>query len=216
MSDEVTRDVEASQALLQSKLNEISVGVLQRGPVSAARQKSDAAGARVRQLKESQKQLRARATELGDEIGRLTALCQDSLIEQFAGNKGLPDISKQLGSLPGLEVEHKLATQAATQIAEHLLPRAEIAEVRAVADHSAAQAGALREVAAERLRRTNELIAGAAEHEGEIAYDPAKTISGVLLAQAKQLDIVAGNHRRIAQEREQDYERVERQRGKAS
>jgi len=128
MSDEVTRDVEASQALLQDKLNEISVGVLERGPVSAASQKSDAAGARVRQLKESQKQLRVRATELDDEISRLTALCRDSLIEQFAGAKGLPDISKQLGSLPGLEIEHKLVTQAATQIAEHLLPKAEIAD----------------------------------------------------------------------------------------
>lgn len=211
MSDEVTRDVEASQALLQDKLNEISVSVLQRGPVSTASQKSDAAGARVRQLKESQKQLRARATELVDEISRLTALCQDSLIEQFAGNKDQPDISKQLRSLPALESEHKLVTLAAVQIAEHLLPKAEIAEVRAVADHSAAHAEALREVAAERLQRTNELIAGAAEHEGEITYDPAKTISGVLLAQAKQLDIVAGNHRKIAQEREQAYQRVQRQ-----
>jgi hypothetical protein len=216
MSDKDTRDVEASQALLQDKLNEISVSVLERGPVSAASQKSDAAAARVRQLRESQKQLRARATGLADEISRLTALCRDSFIEQFAGAKGLPDISKQLGSLPGMEIEHKLVTQAATQIAEHLLPKAEIAEVRAAADHSTAQADALREVAAERLRRTNELIAGAAEHEGEITYDPAKTISGVLLAQAKQLDTVAGNHRRIAQEREQDYEKTQRQRGKAS
>ena len=216
MSDEATQDVEASQALLQEKLNEISVSVLERGPVSAASQKSDAAGARVRQLKESQKQLRVRASELGDEISRLTALCQDSLIEQFAGAKGVPDISKQLGSLPGLQIEHKLVTQAATQIAELLLPKAEIAEVRAVADHSTAQADALREVAAERLRRTNELIAGAAEHEGEITYDPAKTISGVLLAQAKQLDTVAGNHRKIAHDREQDYERAQRQRGKSS
>jgi uncharacterized coiled-coil DUF342 family protein len=216
MSDEATQDVEASQALLQEKLNEISVSVLERGSVSAASQKSDAAGARVRQLKESQKQLRTRASELSDEISRLTALCQDSLIEQFAGAKGVPDISKQLGSLPGLQIEHKLVTQAATQIAEHLLPKAEIAEVRAVADHSTAQADALREVAAERLRRTNELIAGAAEHEGEITYDPAKTISGVLLAQAKQLDTVAGNHRKIAHDREQDYERAQRQRGKSS
>jgi hypothetical protein len=197
-------------------LKEISVSVLERGPVSAASQKSDAAGARVRQLKDSQKQLRVRASELADEISRLTALCQNSLIEQFAGNKDLPDISKQLRSLPGLESEHKLVTHAATHIAEHLLPKAEIAEVRAVADHSTAQADALREVAAERLRRTNELIAGAAEHEGEITYDPAKTISGVLLAQAKQLDTVAGNHRRIAQEREQDYEKAQRQRGNAS
>jgi hypothetical protein len=102
-------------------------------------------------------------------------------------------------------------TQAAAQIVEHLLPQAEIAEIRATADHSTAQAVALRDVAAERLRRTNELIAGAAEHEGEIAYDPAKTISGVLLAQAKQLDLVAGNQRRIAQEREQDYQRAQRQ-----
>jgi len=211
MSDEVTREVEGSQALLQGKLNEISASVLQRGPVSAASQKSDAAGARVRQLKESQKQLRARAPELADEIRRVTALCQDSLIEKFAGNKDLPDISKQLGSLPVLECEQKLVSQAVAQIAEHLLPKAEIAEIRATADHSSAQADALRDVAAERLRRTNELIAGAAEHEGEIAYDPAKTISGVLLAQAKQFDLVAGNQRRIAQEREQNYERAQRQ-----
>jgi hypothetical protein len=141
----------------------------------------------------------------------VTALCQDALIEKFAGNKDLPDISKQLGSLPALESELKLVTQAAAQIVEHLLPQAEIAEIRATADHSTAQAVALRDVAAERLRRTNELIAGAAEHEGEIAYDPAKTISGVLLTQAKQLDLVAGNQRRIAQEREQDYQRAQRQ-----
>jgi len=211
MSDEVTRDVEGSQALLQGKLNEVSVSVRQRGTVSAASQKSDAAGARVRQLKESQKQLRTRATELADEISRVTALCQDSLIEKFAGNKDLPDISKQLSSLPALHSELKLVTQAVAQIAEHLLPKAEIAEVRATADYSSVQADALRDVASERLRRTNELIAGAAEHEGEIAYDPAKTISGVLLAQAKQLDLVAGNQRRIAQEREQDYERAQRQ-----
>src|SRR5258708_1111383 len=211
MSDEVTREVEGSQALLQGKLNEISVSVRQRGPVSAASQKSDAAGGRVRQLKESQKQLRARATELAEEISRVTALCQDSLIEKFAGNKDLPDISKQVSSLPALESELKLVKQAAGEIAEELVEKGEIAEVRATADHCSAQADALRDVASERLRRTNELIAGAAEHEGEIAYDPAKTISGVLLAQAKQLDLVAGNQRRIAQEREQNYERAQRQ-----
>jgi hypothetical protein len=216
MSNEATRDIEAGQALFQDKLNEISERVLQRGPVSAAKLKSDEATTRVQQLKESQKQLRARATEINDEIGRLTALCQGSLIEKFAGGKDQPDISKHLGSLPALEYEHKLATRAAAQIAEHLLPKAEIAEVRAVADHSVAQADALREVAAERLRKTNELIAGAAEHEGEIMYDPARTISGVLLAQAKQLDTIAGNQRRIAHEREQEYVTTQRQKGKAS
>jgi len=64
--------------------------------------------------------------------------------------------------------------QAALQTAEHLLPKAEIAAVRAVADFSAVQADALREVAA---KRTNALMAGATEHEGETSCDPAKTLS---------------------------------------
>ena len=98
--------------------------------------------------------------------------------------------------------------QAALQTAEHLLPKAEIAAVRAVADFSAVQADALREVAA---KRTNALMAGATEHEGETSCDPAKTLSGVLLAQARQLDLAAGNQRRIAQEREQGYEGAQRQ-----
>src|SRR5258708_26762293 len=169
MSDEVTREVEGSQALLQGKLNEISVSVRQRGPVAGARQKSDAAGVRVRQLKESQKQLRARATEVGEEISRVTALCQDSLIEKFAGNKDLPDISKQVSSLPALESELKLVTQAAAQIAEHLLPKAEVAEVRATADPSPADGDALREFASHGLRRTHDLSAWGAEHVGDVS-----------------------------------------------
>jgi len=54
-------------------------------------------------------------------------------------------------------------------------------------------------------------MAGATEHEGEISCDPAKTLSGVLLAQTGQLDLAAGNQRRIAQEREQGYEGAQRQ-----
>ena len=189
-------------------MNEISASVLQQGPVSAASQKSDAAVTRVRQPTESQTQLRARSDELRDEISRLVELCRGSLIERFAGIKGLLDISKQLGSLAGLECELKVVAQAALRTAEHLPPKAEIAAVRAVADFSAVQADALREVAAE---RTHALMAGATEHEGEISCDLPKTLSGVLLAQARQLDLAAGNQRRIAQEREQGYEGAQRQ-----
>ena len=215
MDPKITRD-EPGQALFQDKLNEIFAGIFQRGPVSTASKDSAGASSRVEQLKQSQQRLRTRSTEINDEIRRLNALCPASLIEQFAGNKGQPDIAGHLRSLDSLEGELKIATQAAAQIAEHLLPKAEIAEIRAAADYSVVQAGALREVAAERLKKTNELIAGAAEHEGEITYDPARTISGVLLAQASQLETVAGNQRKIAGEREQDYLRIQREKGRTS
>jgi len=216
MSEKDTPNVEAGQALFQDKLNEIYARILQRNPVAGASQKADAAKSRVEQLKESKKRLVARATEISTEILKLNDLCQSSLIEQYAGSKDQPDVSQHLRSLPALECEHKIVTQATAQIAEHLQPKAEIDEIRAVADYSAAQAEALRDVASERLKKTNELIAGAAEHEGEITYDPTRTVSGVLQSQAGQLDTMARNQRRIADEREQDYLRIQREKGKLS
>src|SRR6185369_2266928 len=113
-----------------------------------------------------------------------------------------------------LEREHSVVTEAVVEIGEHLLPTAEVAELRAAAEFCSTQAKALREVTADRMDKTQKLMASAAEHEGEITYDPARTVSGVLLAQANQLEIEAANRRRIAHEREEEYLRVQRQKAK--
>ncbi|HKW97884.1 MAG TPA: hypothetical protein VJN43_09115 [Bryobacteraceae bacterium] len=213
MSDQDTRNVSAGQPF-QDKLNEIYTRLLQQTSVATANKNSEAAGKRVEQLKESRKKLVARAAELADEITKLAGECESSFIERYAGDQSQPDVSGKLGSLSALEHEHKIVTHAVAQITDHLLPKAEIQEIRAVADYSSAQAESLREVAAERLQKTQELIAGAKEHEGELAFDPAQTVSGVLQAQAAQLDTVAQNQRNIAHEREQEYLKMQRQQSK--
>lgn len=218
MAKPTGRDVEADegQAPPQDKLNQIFAGILQRSTVAAARQNADTAKARVGQLTESQQRLRARSAEISEEIRGLGAMCRRFLIEQYAGAENQPDVGEHLRRLPALEREHGVLTEAVVEIGEHLLPNAEVADLRAAAEFCSTQAEALREVTADRMDKTQKLMASAAEHEGEITFDPARTVSGVLLAQANQLEIEAANRRRIAHEREEEYLRAQRQKAKIS
>jgi len=197
-----------SGASIQDKLNEIRANILRKDVVSVANNQSEMAEKRIEQLKISRERLKARAAEISSETRQLNALCEEILTEKYAGETKQTDTSDHFHLLRDLETEHRIVKQAASRVTEHLLPKAEITGMRATAAFSKAQAVVMRDIAAERMSRTEELMAEAAQHEGEISYDPTRTVSGILIAQAQQLELTAGSQERVAYEREQDYSRT--------
>ena len=115
----------------------------------------------------------------------------DSLIE------GLPVTAAQLDTYVRLEAEHRATLRASERVVERLLPVAEINAMELQAEEFVAHARELRRVADERMKITARLLADAAEHEGEIAFDPRNTVSGMLTAEADELERVALDNRRV-------------------
>ena len=102
-------------------------------------------------------------------------------------------------------------TRANSRILEHLLPRAEIAELKRAAEHLTAKATALREAAAERIQKTAQMMAEAVEHEGGIVFDSMNTLSGEMQRQASELEGQAANYLNWAREREERYLQIAKQ-----
>jgi hypothetical protein len=91
---------------------------------------------------------------------------------------------------------------------ERLTPEAEMAHLEATAEVFLAHARELRRIAEERIRHTARLMADAAQHEGEIVFDPRKTVSGLLTLHAEELERRAADHLRWADEKRRQHERL--------
>jgi hypothetical protein len=193
---------------MQVQLDEIYERVLTSDAVAAACAAYREAQERVSALKRAQTSLTARAKQIFEELRALTASVRMSLIEAHAKGTKSRDLSEAIESVARLEREHKIISQANSHTLERLLPEADIRELGLAAEYCRVQADALRQVVAERIQRTAQLMADAAAYEGEIAFDPLKTLSGELQLQAAELDRKAENYRRWKGEREESYSKL--------
>jgi len=175
--------------------------------VEAARLAYEERVTRVAQLKAAQGKLVQDAKELSEGRREAARQIEDGLIEsKIDGRKWSP--SESLDRLAKLDAHHRLVTAANSKVLERLLPAAEIASLELAAAHYRTQASALREVAEDRLRKTTELMADAAEHEGSIVFDPTQTLSGILHQQAAELELQATNHQTWAEQRKEEHFRL--------
>lgn len=192
---------------LHRRAAEICTEVFAGEAVENARAEYEKQVERVALLKTAQARLVRQSKELSQARKELAAQLEDRLIEsQTAGSK--VSSIEGLKRLAQLDAEHRLTTLANSKILERLLPRAEILSLECASAHFRSQADALRVVAEDRLRKTTEMMADAAQHEGSIVFDPSQTLSGVLHQYADELDKQAANHRTWAQQRAEDHERL--------
>ena len=195
--------VSSDDEAFQKKLDAVFAEIAACGGVVEAREARDAAAGEVARLKLARSRLSDRAREIFDELRNLSAALDDALIEDAGG-----DLSKKLKGLGALEAEHRAVLRASSRVVEHLLPMAEIAELFRESEHLASRARALRGAASERIRKTAEMLADAAEHEGGIVFDSTNTLSGEMQRQAEELERQAANYAQWAKEREEQYRKM--------
>lgn len=193
---------------MQNQLNEIYERILAGASVAASGAAYEAGQERVARMKRAQASLTARAKRVFEDLKQAATCVRTNLVEAHAEGRESADISVTLQSIATLEQEHKAVTRANSHILEHLLPQADIQELGLAADYCKAKAQALREVAQERIQNTAKLMADAAAYEGEIAFDPLKTLSGELQIQASELERKAEEYLRWQSDRERDYARL--------
>lgn len=174
------------------------------GPSEALRQARE----RAQRLKASQAQLVARTRELSATVAQAHLAIEERLLAD-AGAK----IDRDLDRLVRAEAAHRVATRANRNLAERRIPEAEVEELSLTARFLDARAMALRAEAQLRLEKTAQLISQAAEFEGSIQFDPARTVSGGLTARAKEMETQAENYRRWAAERSDRHEKLLRETG---
>jgi hypothetical protein len=191
---------------MQKKLEAIYDDILSSSPVAQAYEAYQAAQKHVAKLKKAQARLTHRAREIFTNMGDIHEAIETELIE--SETRGL---SANLKALDALESEHRSVMRANSRLLEHLLPQAEIAELRRAAEHLNAKASAVRAAAAERIQKTAQMMAEAAEYEGGIVFDSMNTLSGEMQRQAGELERQAANYLNWAREREEQYLQLAKQ-----
>jgi hypothetical protein len=189
---------------MQRQVDEIYQRILAADPLAGTFDVYEAARNKVGGLKDSQSRLSARARFLFEALRESSAVVESALIEGRAEPAAVSRLIE-------IENEHRMVMRANSRILEHLLPQAEIEELERAADHLSSKAAAVRAVALERIHRTAELMAEAAEYEGGIVFDPVKTLSGELQIQAAEFERQAANYRRWAEERRNQYTAMSKQ-----
>jgi len=188
---------------MQKKLDAVYAEVLARGPVAASQEAHAVAQQNVAKLKNAQARLTRRAREIFDRSWEVCDSIEAALIESETAG-----VSAKLKTLDELESEQKAVSRANSRIVEHLLPRAEIAELRKAAEYLTAKASAVREAAAQRIAKTAQMMAEAAEYEGGIVFDSMNTLSGEMQRQASEFERQAANYLDWARQREEQYLRL--------
>jgi hypothetical protein len=111
---------------------------------------------------------------------------------------------KKLDELAAGEAQIRTLGQAIERLAEHLIPRAQIASLREESHALEARARALEGIAQERAEKVLEQLRGAVSEEMVLPVDLSKGVAGALLARAAGL-------KRLAVQVSDNADRIERQ-----
>jgi len=183
---------------LQQKLQQLIAEAEAAEPVAGLRAKREGAAEGVRTLKRAHAHLTQRSKEVLQSVRETESRIDDLLIDSPAN---AAELDKALKECSRRDTDYRAISRAILQIVERRLPLAEILQLEAEAEEQFALAHELSRAAQDRIRRTAEMLAQAAAHEGEIAFDSKKTASGHLLAHAAECERRAQECWRWADER---------------
>ncbi len=202
--------METFDQAITEKSEQICRDILASSELEPFRRATEACSRRAENLRGAQRFLIDYSRRLLDAREQASRQVDGALIEAaIAGAE--PGIAEHVSAFEQLRTAHEAASRAHRRIIEELLPLAEIDFLEAAAEELETQAAAVQAAAAERLRKTADLMAQAAEHEGSIVFDPAQTLSGALQSRAGILLRQAADHRRWARERKDRHERLVQQ-----
>jgi hypothetical protein len=151
-----------------------------------------------------------RVGELTQFLGDVAIKYVDELIESAAAGGKRPD-SKISTQIINSENEHRLSVRAIGRIAEHLIPKAEIAKLRAVADVERVRAYVMDRLANERGQRLMDAMGPAVAEEVSVQVDMKGGVAGMLLGLANQARLKANGHETEAKELQEKYDEQQRQ-----
>jgi hypothetical protein len=196
-----TEDEQVLAQDLQARVAEAVALAESGGPVCDALGAQKAAQDRLEQLRAAERALNRQAKESRDRIAQVSEKALENLVEAAASGKKLE--FKKLDELAAGEAQIRTLGQAIERLAEHLIPRAQIASLREEAHALEARARALERIAQERAEKVLQQLREAVSEEMVLPVDMSKGVAGALLARAAGL-------KRLAVQVSENADRIER------
>lgn len=198
----------AAEAITEKLKVELS-RVEQDERVIAARAALKEAETVVDRTQRAMRVINERAGELSKFLGNVAVTYVDSLIQSAANGGKRPD-SKISTRLIDAENEHRLSVRAIGRIAEHLIPQAEIAKLRAEAALEQVRAFVMDRLANERGQRLIAAMGPAVAEEVSVQVDTKGGVAGMLLDLASAARKNAYTRDKLADEAQEKYDEGQR------
>lgn len=194
---------------LQKRVAEALSAAEKQAEVVAATESQRACADRLERLRTSQGVLNQYAKDALEQLAKGSQAAIDTIIESAAvlekpGKPGKLDFQK-LGELATSENHSRYASRALEQIAEHLIPLAQIANLRGESHAMLAKARAIERIAQERAEKVLLRLRDAVTEEMVLPVDLSKGVVGALLSQADGLKRRAIQISESADEFERSY-----------
>jgi hypothetical protein len=205
---------------LQKRVAEALSAAEKLPEVVAATESQRAAAEHLERLRTSQRVLNQYSKDARERLAKNSQTVIDSIIESAAGigsagGKGKPEFGK-LAELTTGENHSRYASRALEQIAEHLIPLAQIANLRGESHAMLARARVIERIAQERAEKVLLRLRDAVTEEMVLPVDLSKGVVGALLARADGLKRRAVQISESADEFERSYtDRQRRKEGRA-
>jgi len=174
---------------LQARVAEAVQQAESQTPVCEAAKEQQQAQDRLERLRAAERALSRHAKESRERVAETSEKALENLVEAAASGKKLE--FKKLDEVAAAEAQIRMLGQAIERLAEHLIPRAQIASLREEAHALEARARALERIAQERAEKVLEQLRGAVSAEMVLPVDMSKGVAGALLARAAGLKRLA-------------------------
>lgn len=195
-TDDEQRLSQDLQARLEKSLREAE----EQPEVIAALASHRAAEARLQRFKSAERGLHQFACELNMEMAGSGQKALDTIIESAVSGK--PDFTG-LAKLTAVETQTRHTGRALERVVEHLIPLAQIVQLREDAHKLMTRAKAIEKVAQQRAERVLGQIRDAVSEEIVLPVDMSKGVAGALLAHA-------GGLKRLAVQQSENADRIEK------
>jgi hypothetical protein len=199
-----TEDEQRLSQDLQARLDESLRQAEERPEVVAAAEAHHAAGERLEKLKKAERGLHQYARQSSAEMAGIAENALDKIIHSAA--KGAPDFG-DLAEWSAVEMRNRHTGRALERLVEHLIPLAQIAQLRADSHELLTRARAVESIAQERAERVLGQIREAVSEEIVLPVDMSKGVAGALLAHASALKKLAVQQSENADQIEKSYTR---------
>jgi len=187
---------------LDARLNESLKRVEEQPEVAAAVEANRKEADRVQQLKAAERGLHQYARDSGMEMARAAEQALDQIIISAAAGK--PNFAG-IKELSGAESRNRYTGRALERLVEHLIPVAQIAQLRADSHELMTRARAIEAVAQERAEKLLGQLRDAVSEEIVLPVDMSKGVAGALLAHASELKKLALRQSENADQLEKSY-----------
>ncbi len=176
-----------TDSAFKAKFDAAFTEVYERDEVKAATAQAEQLRAARERLLRARGNLYTRQHEVVKAVRLIRDNAAPVLIHDFGDESPQIDTAKLVEKSLALQEEERLLVVAIQRLLEEELPSATIQHHRMEAERLALTASALEQAAEERAQRLAQMVAQAADFEGEIAVDTSSGLSGALLRAAAEL-----------------------------